>query len=282
VKLNGRHLLGLNDLSRQEADEILELCGSIKTDFKAGKTRETLAGKSVAMIFEKSSTRTRVSFHVGIEQLGGRPLFLAGHEMQLSRGEPIKDTARVLSRYVDAVVIRANRHEDVVEFAEWSSVPVINGLTDLFHPCQILADLFTMKEKGFDLDDFVAVFVGDGNNVANSWINAAALYGFEMRVACPEGYDPDLRVMTEAKEKGAKVSIVRDPKEAADGANLLYTDVWVSMRRPPLHRRVGQYGPGRGEEAQAPRLSGIHDRRGIDREGLQEGRYNALSAGTPR
>ncbi len=224
-----RHLLGLDDYKRDEVDSLLELALQMKAELKEGKSRKSLSGKSVAMIFEKSSTRTRVSFEVGITQLSGHPLFLSGKELQLSRGEPIKDTARVLSRYVNAIVIRAGRHEDVVGLSENSSVPVINGLTDLLHPCQILADLLTLKESGLDLDNMIVTFVGDGNNVANSWINAAAIYKFQLRIACPEGYDPDKGVLSRARDNGGKIDIIRDPAGAARDADALYTDVWTSM-----------------------------------------------------
>jgi ornithine carbamoyltransferase len=227
--LSVKHLLGLDDFKREEVDSMLELAKNLKQELKEGKKSTSLCGKSVAMIFEKSSTRTRVSFEVGITQLGGYPLFLSGKELQLSRGEPIKDTGRVLSRYVNAIVIRARRHEDVVELANNSSVPVINGLTDLLHPCQILADLLTLKEAGHDLDNMIVTFVGDGNNVANSWINAAAIYNFDLRIACPKGYDPNGGVLKRAKENGASVEIIRDPLAAVKDSDVLYTDVWVSM-----------------------------------------------------
>jgi ornithine carbamoyltransferase len=227
--LKGKHLLGLDDCSRKDVERILVRGAELKQELKAGESRPSLAGKSVAMIFEKASTRTRVSFQVGLAQLGACAVFLPGHELQLSRGEPIKDTARVLSRYVDAAVIRAFRHRDVVEFAKWSRVPVINGLTDLLHPCQVLSDLFTIRETGMDLDKVKAAYIGDGNNMANSWINASALFGMELRLACPQGYDPDNRILERAKSRGAKVEVFREPIKAAKDADVLYTDVWVSM-----------------------------------------------------
>ncbi|HUT52463.1 MAG TPA: ornithine carbamoyltransferase [bacterium] len=227
--LKGKHLIGLDDFTREEVGRILDRGQALKAELKSGRTRPSLAGKSVAMIFEKASTRTRVSFQVGIAQLGAKEVFLPGRELQLARGEPIKDSARVLSRYVDAVVIRANRHRDVVEFASWSSVPVINGLTDLLHPCQVLADLFTIREAGMDLDRIKLAFIGDGNNMANSWINASAIFGFELCLACPPGYDPDPKVLQKARAAGANAKIVRDPAAAGKGADVLYTDVWVSM-----------------------------------------------------
>lgn len=227
--MKGKHLLGFDDFSRDELETILGRSAVIKAEWQAGRGRASLAGKSVALIFEKSSTRTRVSFDVGITQLGGHPVFLTGNELQLKRGEPIKDTARVLSRYVDAIVIRANRHEDVVEFMRYSSVPVVNALTDLLHPCQILGDLLTIREAGYDLDRFKVAFIGDGNNVANSWIEAAGHFRFELAVACPQGYDPPAELVDRAREQGGRVAVVRSPEQAAAGADVLYTDVWVSM-----------------------------------------------------
>ena len=227
--MKGKHLISIDEFSREELEAILAQTGRLKAELKAGRGRSSLAGKSVAMIFEKASTRTRVSFQVGIQQLGGHPVFLPGHELQLARGEPIRDTARTLSRYVDAVVIRAHRHEEVVEFARFSRVPVINGLTDLVHPCQILADLFTLREQGLDLDRLTIAWIGDGNNVACSWINASLLFRFELRLACPEGYDPNPQILERARERGARVKLTRDPQAAAAGADALYTDVWISM-----------------------------------------------------
>ena len=227
--MKGRNFLGFQDFSRADLDLILRRSAEIKTEWKAGRPRRSLAGKSVALIFEKSSTRTRVSFDVGITQLGGHPVFLTGNELQLKRGEPIKDTARVLSRYVDAIVIRANRHEDVAEFARYAGVPVVNALTDYLHPCQILGDLLTLREAGQDLNRFKLAFIGDGNNVANSWIEAAGLFRFELAIACPEGYDPPAELVDRVREQGGQVSVVRSPAAAAAGADVLYTDVWVSM-----------------------------------------------------
>lgn len=227
--MKGKHFIALSDYTRKEADLILARAAELKHGRAKGLGRRSLAGKSVALIFEKSSTRTRVSFEVGVAELGGYPLFLSGKDLQISRGEPIKDTARVLSRYVHAIVLRARRHEDVLELAKWSTVPVINGLTDLLHPCQILADLFTLKSAGLSLDRMIAAYVGDGNNVANSWIEAAGIYHFELRVACPKGYEPDSRVLKAAVKRGARVGIFHKPEKAAAGADVLYTDVWVSM-----------------------------------------------------
>ncbi|MFO8057292.1 MAG: ornithine carbamoyltransferase [bacterium] len=227
--MKGKNWITIDGYSREELLSILDRCSFLKKELFEGGERKSLKGKTIAMIFEKASTRTRVSFQVGIAQLGGQSLFLANHELQLSRGEPIKDTARVLSRYVDAVVIRGNSHQDLVEFARWSSVPVINALTDKYHPSQIIADLFTVRESGFDLASFKPAWIGDGNNVAHSWINAAAVFGFKLVLACPAGYDPDAEVLERARAKGAEVELVRDPFSAVRDADIIYTDVWASM-----------------------------------------------------
>jgi ornithine carbamoyltransferase len=196
---------------------------------KAGRYRkQPLAGKSLAMVFAKSSTRTRVSFEVGMHQLGGSALFLSSRDLQLGRGEPIKDTARVLSRYVDGIMIRTFAHEDVEELARHASVPVINGLTDYLHPCQILADVFTVREALGGWDGKVVAWIGDGNNVANSWLHAAHILGFELRLACPESYEP-AREIFERAQGTAKVTMHEDPEEAVRGAHVVNTDVWASM-----------------------------------------------------
>lgn len=202
------------------------------------KAPRPLAGKTLAMIFQKASTRTRVSFEVGMTRLGGHALFLSPEDTQIGRGEPIRDTARVLSRYADAILIRTFAHAIAEEMAAASSVPVINGLTDGHHPCQVLADLMTARERGIDLRRMAVAFVGDGNNVANSWVEAAHVLGFALRVACPKGFEPDPRVLREAAAAGrGDVRIVRDPAEAARGAHVLYTDVWTSMGQEKERRR---------------------------------------------
>ncbi len=225
-----KDLLRLLDLSDRE---ILSLISSGSAWKRRGGKRggpRPLAGKSLGMIFQKASTRTRVSFEVGMHRLGGHALFMSPEDTQIGRGEPIRDTARVLSRYVDAVVIRTFAHEVAVELAEASTVPVINGLTDDHHPCQILADLMTAKERGKDLRKMRVAFIGDGNNVANSWVEAARVLGFALRVACPAGYEPAPGILEEANASGrGEVRIVRDPAEAARNADVLYTDVWTSM-----------------------------------------------------
>lgn len=221
-----KHLLRLEQMTVQEFESILTLARVIRDKAKRGVPHRTLEGKVLAMIFEKPSTRTRVSFEVGMYQLGGTSLYLESGSTQLGRGESIPDTARVLSRYVDAVVIRAYSHEAVEEFARFSSVPVINGLTDRFHPCQILSDLFTLQERLGGIRQLRVAYVGDGNNVANSWIEAANVLGFRLVLACPEGYYPDPGVLGKASKN---VLLERDPRKAVKGAQVVYTDVWVSM-----------------------------------------------------
>jgi ornithine carbamoyltransferase len=225
-----KDLLRILDLSDRE---ILALISSGAAWKRRGGKRggpRPLTGKSLGMIFQKASTRTRVSFEVGMHRLGGHALFMSPEDTQIGRGEPIRDTARVLSRYVDAVVIRTFAHSVAVELAATATVPVVNGLTDDHHPCQILADLMTAKERGKDLRKMRVAFIGDGNNVANSWVEAAHVLGFTLRVACPEGYDPAAGILVDAEAVGrGDVRVVRDPAEAARNADVLYTDVWTSM-----------------------------------------------------
>ena len=220
-----RDFLQIPDLSAKEIDHLFALAEKMRS----GKyKKKPLAGKSLAMIFMKSSTRTRVSFEVGTWQLGGHALFLSPRDVQLGRGEPIGDTARVLSRYVDGIMIRTFAHQDIEELAKYASVPVINGLTDLVHPCQVLADLLTVRQQLGDIEKARYAWIGDGNNMANSWINAAYVFGFDLTLACPEGYEPADHLLARALEK-AKVRVVRDPMEAAEGADVVNTDVWASM-----------------------------------------------------
>ncbi|EHI48244.1 ornithine carbamoyltransferase [SAR116 cluster alpha proteobacterium HIMB100] len=221
-----RHFLDIKDFDKDRLAAMLQTA----RDMKAGTyTDKPLSGSHIGMIFEKPSTRTRVSFEVGISQLGGIPVVLAASDLQLGRGETVADTAKVLSRYLDGVMIRALRHETVTELAEHATVPVINGLTNLSHPCQIMADLQTILEQHGQLEDEIVVWFGDGNNVANSWIEAAALFGFELRLAGPEAYRPPAALIAWAREKGANIIITEDAEEAARGASVLVTDVWVSM-----------------------------------------------------
>lgn len=220
-----RDFLTFQDVTKAEVDALFELTKKMK----AGSYREKpLAGKTLAMIFAKSSTRTRVSFEVGAFQLGGHALFLSSRDIQIGRGEPISDTARVLSRMVNGIMIRTFSHAEALELAKWAGVPVINGLTDTHHPCQVLADVFTMVEQLGGYAGKRVAWVGDGNNMANSWLDAAALLGFELRLACPEGYEPD-RAVFERASKATKVLITEEPEEAVDGADVVNTDVWASM-----------------------------------------------------
>jgi ornithine carbamoyltransferase len=220
-----RHFLAIPDLSRTELVGLFDLAERMRTGAYAAKP---LAGKSLAMIFMKASTRTRVSFEVGAWQLGGHALFLSPRDIQLGRGEPVADTARVLSRYVDGIMIRTFAHAEVEELARHATVPIINGLTDLLHPCQILADLLTVRQQLGGWEGKRVAWVGDGNNMANSWLNAAYRLGFTLRLACPDGYDPDPAILARARTS-ADVELVRDPREAVEGAHVVNTDVWASM-----------------------------------------------------
>jgi len=224
--MSKRDFLAVTDLSRDEVPRLFDLAHRMKT---GGYREAPLAGKTLAMIFAKSSTRTRVSFEVGTYQLGGQALFLSSRDMQLGRGEPIADTARVLSRYVNGIMIRTFDHGDVQELARHATIPVINGLTDLSHPCQVLADLFTVREAFGGWDGKRIAWVGDGNNMANSWIEAAHVLGFELRLACPEGFEPDRRIFDRGKAAGACVMVTEVPEEAVEGAHVVNTDVWASM-----------------------------------------------------
>ena len=221
-----RHFLDLRDFDRDRLNAMLETAAQMK----AGEVSSMpLAGKSIGMIFEKPSTRTRVSFEVGIRQLGGTPVMLAAQDLQLGRGETVADTARVLSRYLDGVMIRALSHDTVAEFAAEGSIPVINGLTNLSHPCQIMADLQTIQAHLGALEHQIVAWFGDGNNVANSWIEAAALFGFELRIAGPEAYRPPAHLVAWARAEGANISFVDKAEIAAKDATVLVTDVWISM-----------------------------------------------------
>ncbi len=221
-----RDFLAVTDFTR---DEILRLF-DLAQRMKSGAYRERpLAGKTLAMIFAKSSTRTRVSFEVGTYQLGGQALFLSSRDIQVGRGEPIPDTARVLSRYVSGIMIRTFDHGEVEELARYATIPVINGLTDLSHPCQVLADLFTVREALGGSDGKRVAWIGDGNNMANSWIEAAQVLGFELRLACPEGYEPSRKIFERAKAAGACLMVTDVPEEAVEGAHVVNTDVWASM-----------------------------------------------------
>jgi len=221
-----RHFLTLMDLSADEIRLLIDRAIALKAQWRAGNPQRSMEGKVLAMIFTKASTRTRVSFEAGMAQLGGSALFLSGQDTQLGRGEPIEDTAKVISSMVDMVMIRTFAHADVETFAQHSGVPVINGLTDDYHPCQILADLQTFFEVRGDIQGKTVCWLGDGNNVCHSWMNAARQLDFEVVVACPEGYDPDPTLLGACSQW---VRIERDPIRAVQGADLLVTDVWASM-----------------------------------------------------
>lgn len=228
-----RDLLSLSDISRDEIDNLFDVARRLKRDRETGVISSPLGAKTLGMLFNKPSTRTRISFEVGMAQLGGYVITLTGDQLQMNRGETVADTARVFSRYLDAIVLRTYAHSEAEDLARFSDIPVINALTDKYHPCQILADLFTIIEKRGSLDDLKIVYVGDGNNVANSWLLGAAKMGLNFTVATPEGYEPDTYAIEEAaliaKETGANIELSNDPAEAAKDADVLYTDTWISM-----------------------------------------------------
>ncbi|BAL83715.1 putative ornithine carbamoyltransferase [Selenomonas ruminantium subsp. lactilytica TAM6421] len=238
--LKGRDMLSIHELSVDEVQEILALAHELKAKQKAGIEHHLLKGKTLGMIFEKSSTRTRVSFEVGMYQLGGQALFLSNRDLQLGRGEPIKDTARVLSRYLDGIMIRTYGHDRVEELAKYADIPVINALTDLLHPCQVLTDLLTIQEhKGKNLKGLKMAYVGDGNNMTNSYMYGCAKAGMTFVAATPENYKPDATVTKLAKEDakltGASIELVTDPVEAVKGADIVVTDTWASMGQEEEH-----------------------------------------------
>ena len=236
----GMDLISIHELSADDVEEILTLAAELKAKQKAGIPHPLLAGKTLGMIFEKSSTRTRVSFEVGMYQLGGQALFLSSRDLQLGRGEPIKDTARVLSRYLDGIMIRTYGHERIEELARYADIPVINALSDLLHPCQALTDLLTIREyKGKNLAGLKMAYVGDGNNMTHSLMYAAAKVGMNFAAATPEGYEPNAEVVTNAKADaaatGATVTITHNPMEAVAGADVIVTDTWASMGQEAEH-----------------------------------------------
>ena len=224
-----RDLLSILDLSAGELDEIISEAENLKMLRREGRPHEFLKGKSLAMVFEKASTRTRISFETGMYELGGHALFLNPQDLQIGRGEEIRDTARVMSRYVAGVMIRAYRHENIEEFARHSDVPVINGLSDQEHPCQIIADILTIKEHFGSLNGLKVAWIGDGNNVCNSFVLASALTGLEITVASPVRFQPSSEIVQRALSRGGKVTVVREPDEAAQDADVVVTDTWVSM-----------------------------------------------------
>lgn len=223
------HLLKISDLTKDEIQGLLQRALLLKKRLKRGIAHAPLRGKVLALVFEKSSTRTRVSFEAAMSHLGGSSIFISQKDSQLGRGEPVKDTARVLSGYADAIVVRTFGHNIIEEYARYSKSPVLNGLTDSHHPCQVLADMLTVVEKKGSYAGMTACWIGDGNNMANSWIEAAGILGFELRLACPEGYLPDDGLLKKAVSAGAKVFISKNIDDAAIGADVLSTDVWTSM-----------------------------------------------------
>jgi ornithine carbamoyltransferase len=236
-----KDLLTINALTTEEIEDILTLSAELKKKQKNRQMDCPLIGRTLGMFFEKPSTRTRVSFEVGIYQLGGQAIVLPVSDLQIGRGETIADTARVLSRYIDAIVIRTFEHKIVEEWAEHASIPVINGLTDLHHPCQALADVFTIKEKKGNLNGLKLTYIGDGNNVAHSLIEICAKTGVDISLACPNGYEPDKKIVKsaieDAKKHGSKIEISSDPQKAAKDADVLYTDVWASMGQEKEHKK---------------------------------------------
>lgn len=224
-----KDFISILDISKDELKGIIADAEKLKRQKKAGVPHALLAGKTLAMIFEKSSTRTHISFEVGMNELGGHALFLNARDMQIWRGEEIRDTARAASRYVSAIMIRAYKHSTIEEFAKFSTIPVINGLSDLEHPCQLLADIMTMKEHFGSLGDLKVAWVGDGNNVCNSLILSTVLTGYDVTVATPKGYEPEEVFVKKARAEGGNVTLVRKPEDAVKGADVIVTDTWVSM-----------------------------------------------------
>lgn len=239
------HLQALHDFTREELNGFIARAIELKKEKLDGVNHQQLAGKIVGLIFEKPSTRTRVSFESAMYGLGGQVIFLSGRDTQLARSEPLKDMARVMSRYVDGIVVRTFGQEVVTELAAYSSVPVINALTDLHHPCQILSDVMTVIEKKGAIEELKIAWVGDGNNMANSWIQAAERIGFELILACPEGYDPDAEILAAALEKATKpITLVRSPEEAVAQADVINVDVWASMgQEEEQEERLGIFQP---------------------------------------
>lgn len=223
-----KHLLKMLDLSKEEIIDILNLADQLKYELKHNIAHRHLQGKTLGMIFQKSSTRTRVSFETGMFQLGGQALFLSSRDLQIGRGEPVQDTARVLSRYLDGIMIRTFEQKEVEDLAEYGSIPIINGLTDFCHPCQVLADLMTIREHKGRFEGLKMCYIGDGNNMANSLIVGGLKVGMEVAVACPAGYEPDAAILKFANQTG-KFTFTNDVKEAAKDADVIFTDVWASM-----------------------------------------------------
>jgi ornithine carbamoyltransferase len=248
VLMKGKSLDSLKSLSGEEIDQILKTSELLKLQLLRGQEHPLLKGKTLAMIFEKASTRTRVSFEIGMWQLGGYALYLSANDLQLGRGETIADTAQVLSRYADGIMARVFAHQTILDLVKYSRVPVVNGLSDFSHPCQGLADLFTVYEKKGRLDGLKLAFVGDGNNVCHSLLYGCSKMGMSISVGCPKGYEPDAEVVAfarnEAKKHGAEVRVTNDPHEAVKGVDVIYTDVWASMGKEKEHEeRVKLFKP---------------------------------------
>lgn len=239
------HLLALQDFTREQLSSLLERARLLKQEKQAGVHHQHLAGRTICLLFEKPSTRTRVSFESAMYGMGGQVIFMSAKETQLGRGEPLKDTARVLARYTDAIVVRTFGQEVVEELARFSDVPVVNALTDLHHPCQILSDTMTVMEKKGSPANLKIVWLGDGNNMANSWIQAASVLGFSLTLACPEGYDPDPDILQAAQTQGTKpITLLRDPVEAVQGADVINVDVWASMgQEDEAEKRIAVFNP---------------------------------------
>lgn len=256
-----KDLLNISDLEEADFEKIWSKTNKLKKDLKNGKTHNTLQGKTLGMIFDKSSTRTRISFEVGMYQLGGIALFLTSRDTQIGRGETISDSAQMMSRYLNGIMIRTFSQKSVEEFARYATIPVINGLTDLLHPCQILSDLFTIKEKKGSYDGLKIAYIGDGNNIANTWIEAAAKLPVQLSLACPEGYKPDRKIMAKGKKESKEgISLYQDPMDAVKDADVLYTDVWVSM----------------GQESEDEERKKIFKNYQINKRLLKEAKKNAI------
>ncbi|KQC09811.1 MAG: ornithine carbamoyltransferase [Smithella sp. SDB] len=256
-----KDLLNIYDLEDADFEKIWSKAKKLKKDLKNGKPHNSLQGKTLGMIFDKSSTRTRISFEVGMYQLGGIALFLTSRDTQIGRGETISDSAQMMSRYLNGIMIRTFSQKSVEDFARYASIPVINGLTDILHPCQILSDLFTIKEKKGSYDGLKIAYIGDGNNIANTWIEAAAKLPIQLSLACPEGYDPDRKIMIKGKKEAKEgITLYRDPLDAAKDADVLYTDVWVSM----------------GQESENEERKKIFKNYQINKRLLKEAKKNAI------
>ena len=256
-----KDLLSIYDLEESDFEKIWSKAKKLKKDLKNGETLNSLQGKTLGMIFDKSSTRTRISFEVGMYQLGGIALFLTSRDTQIGRGETISDSAQMMSRYLNGIMIRTFSQKSVEEFARYATIPVINGLTDLLHPCQILSDLFTIKEKKGSYDGLKVAYIGDGNNIANTWIEAAAKLPVQLSLACPEGYSPDRKIMAKGKKEAREgITLYSDPMDAAKDADVLYTDVWVSM----------------GQESENEQRKKIFKNYQINKRLLKEAKKNAI------